>query len=71
MSRRVREQKALERLAPLPPSAQLQPTAAAAALGADYLCVACELRWPYRTVRNTGRCPTCGGGLLRADAPGR
>lgn len=69
MSRRVKEPKTTERPPPLTAGTQLQPAASAAARGADYLCVACELRWPYRTVRNTGRCPTCGGGLLRTDAP--
>lgn len=68
MSRRVQEPKTTERPPPLPASAQPKPGGGAVARGADYLCVACELRWPYRTVRNTGRCPTCGGGLLRPDA---
>jgi Zn finger protein HypA/HybF involved in hydrogenase expression len=30
-----------------------------------YLCPACDQQWPYSAVRHTGRCPTCGGGLLR------
>jgi DNA-directed RNA polymerase subunit RPC12/RpoP len=35
-----------------------------------YACSACGSRWHYQQVRNTGRCPTCGSGLLRdADRP--
>jgi len=35
-----------------------------------YTCSACGLRWHYQQVRNTGRCPTCGSGLLRdGDCP--
>jgi rRNA maturation endonuclease Nob1 len=30
-----------------------------------YSCSLCGSSWPYRAVRNTGRCPTCGSGLLR------
>jgi hypothetical protein len=69
MSRRARQLNAPQRP---PPSAQLAPPAPAPLTnGTTYLCVACELRWPYRVVRNTGRCPTCGGGLLRTDPPER
>jgi DNA-directed RNA polymerase subunit RPC12/RpoP len=53
-----------------------QPTGgrrAAAAAGAGtslYVCAACDQQWAYPAVRHTGRCPTCGGGLLRAgDTP--
>lgn len=34
-----------------------------------YTCSACASTWAYQTVRNTGRCPACGGGLRRTDDP--
>jgi DNA-directed RNA polymerase subunit RPC12/RpoP len=35
-----------------------------------YTCSACGSLWHYQQVRNTGRCPTCGSGLLRdGDCP--
>jgi hypothetical protein len=37
----------------------------------DYTCSACGSTWSYRTVRNTGRCPACGDGLRRTEAPGQ
>lgn len=30
-----------------------------------YTCSLCGSCWPYQAVRNTGRCPACGSGLLR------
>ena len=36
-----------------------------------YICSACASRWPYPTVRNTGRCPACGEGLLRGEEHGQ
>jgi predicted Zn-ribbon and HTH transcriptional regulator len=36
----------------------------------DYTCSMCGTDWQYQEVRNTGRCPSCGSGLLRnADWP--
>jgi predicted Zn-ribbon and HTH transcriptional regulator len=35
-----------------------------------YTCSRCAADWQYHDVRNTGRCPSCGSGLLRnADWP--
>jgi len=36
-----------------------------AAPSARYTCSLCEVISSYRLVRHTGRCPACGGGLLR------
>ena len=33
-----------------------------------YTCSLCGSSWPYQAVRNTGRCPACGSGLLRDTA---
>lgn len=33
-----------------------------------YSCATCLSSWPYRLVRNTGRCPACGGGLGRSGS---
>jgi len=30
-----------------------------------YECVPCGTHWAYPEIQNTGRCPACGGGLLR------
>jgi hypothetical protein len=32
---------------------------------ARYMCSLCESACSYLVVRHTGRCPTCGGGLVR------
>jgi rRNA maturation endonuclease Nob1 len=37
-------------------------------LDPGYTCSVCDSAWPYQAVRNTGRCPACGSGLLRGDA---
>jgi rRNA maturation endonuclease Nob1 len=34
-------------------------------LDPGYTCSVCHSAWPYQAVRNTGRCPACGSGLLR------
>jgi rRNA maturation endonuclease Nob1 len=34
-------------------------------LDPGYTCSMCGSTWPYQAVRNTGRCPACGSGLLR------
>jgi transcription initiation factor IIE alpha subunit len=31
-----------------------------------YTCSMCTTSWSYQAVRNTGRCPACGGGLRRS-----
>jgi rubrerythrin len=33
-----------------------------------YTCSMCSAGWQYQAVRNTGRCPSCGSGLLRNAA---
>ncbi|HEX3617398.1 MAG TPA: hypothetical protein VHU61_12715 [Solirubrobacteraceae bacterium] len=39
-------------------------------LDPGYTCSVCHSAWPYQAVRNTGRCPACGSGLLRdGDCP--
>ena len=34
-------------------------------LSGRYMCSLCETLCSYRAVRHTGRCPTCGGGVVR------
>lgn len=42
-----------------------QPPVAARPADPGYTCSLCGSSWPYQAVRNTGRCPACGSGLLR------
>jgi len=33
----------------------------------SYVCSVCGSPWSFQQVRNTGRCPSCGSGLRRAN----
>jgi hypothetical protein len=71
---------AVEQAMPVADGAGANVTAAAAAanvsdqspadLGAEetYSCATCSSSWSYRVVRNTGRCPSCGGGLVAQES---